>query len=454
MVPSAGEAHGGRALAVRIAPEDTCGRENGGGGLGRCLETRSDGIGARVPASEPPGEAALRRRRRGCRVDPVGVDTAEPELTSTGPGRRGRQRPRTTTDGARTPTAAAAAGDRADPAKPSSTGLGVCHPLSSVAPMYETDVRAVQSFGKTCGMDVVRIGCLGAAKIAPAALVKPAQRTPTPRSGRSRPATAARAEAFAAKHGVPVVHGSYDELLADPEIDAVYNPLPNGLHAEWTLRALEAGKHVLCEKPFAANAAEAARVADAADGTGPGGDGGVPLAVPPAGRRGWSRSSTSGELGAVRRVEAAFCFPLLKRSDIRWQPRPGRRGPDGRRLLRRPHGADAGRRRTRRSSGPRPGCDSPGVDRTMQAELEFADGRQGRVRTSMLVGAAPSARRPPWWARRATMQVFNPLAPQAFHRLTVRGRRGRASRTGQGRGDVRLPAGGVHRRRPATARRR
>src|SRR4051812_5147588 len=67
----------------------------------------------------------------------------------------------------------------------------------------------------------------------------------------------ARARAVAAEFGIARVHGSYDELLADPEVDAVYNPLPNHLHVPWTIKALEAGKHVLCEKPIAMTAAEA-----------------------------------------------------------------------------------------------------------------------------------------------------------------------------------------------------
>ena len=67
----------------------------------------------------------------------------------------------------------------------------------------------------------------------------------------------ARARALAAELGIARVHGSYDALLADPEVDAVYNPLPNHLHVPWTIKALEAGKHVLCEKPIAMTAAEA-----------------------------------------------------------------------------------------------------------------------------------------------------------------------------------------------------
>ncbi len=77
-----------------------------------------------------------------------------------------------------------------------------------------------------------------------------------------------RAEGFALRHAIPAAYGSYQDLLADPDIDAVYNPLPNSLHGAWTLSAIAAGKHVLCEKPFASNAREAQQVADAAESAG------------------------------------------------------------------------------------------------------------------------------------------------------------------------------------------
>src|SRR5881397_4204210 len=86
------------------------------------------------------------------------------------------------------------------------------------------------------------------------ALVRPAQRVPEATVLAVAARDPDRARRFAARHGIPRVHPSYDALLADPEIDAIYNPLPNSLHAPWTTRALAAGKHVLCEKPFAANA--------------------------------------------------------------------------------------------------------------------------------------------------------------------------------------------------------
>jgi predicted dehydrogenase len=161
----------------------------------------------------------------------------------------------------------------------------------------------------------LRIGILGAARIAPQALIRPARTVP----GVTVAAVAARhrdrAQAFATKHGVETVHGSYAELLADDSLDAIYNPLPNGLHAEWTIAALKAGKHVLCEKPFTANAAQARAVAAAA------GDAVVmeafhyryhPLALR------MEEIVHGGELGDVQRVETAMCFPLPRFGDIRY----------------------------------------------------------------------------------------------------------------------------------------
>jgi predicted dehydrogenase len=113
----------------------------------------------------------------------------------------------------------------------------------------------------------LRIGILGAARIAELSIVKPAAAT-----GHRLVAVAARdphrAAAFAQQHGVERAHTSYENLLADPEVEVVYNPLANGLHGPWNLKAIAAGKHVLSEKPFAANAAEARQVADAAAAAG------------------------------------------------------------------------------------------------------------------------------------------------------------------------------------------
>jgi len=75
----------------------------------------------------------------------------------------------------------------------------------------------------------------------------------------------AKASAYAKAHGIPKAHGSYEALLADPEIDAIYNPLPNLLHREWTVKAADAGKHVLCEKPLVTTLSDFDQVSAAAN---------------------------------------------------------------------------------------------------------------------------------------------------------------------------------------------
>src|ERR1043165_4487609 len=167
-------------------------------------------------------------------------------------------------------------------------------------------------------MEQVRLGILGAARIAPAAAIKPANNVAEATIGAVAARARSRADAFASKHGIPRVHGSYADLLADPDLDAVYNPLPNGLHAEWTSAAVEAGKLVLCEKPFTANAKEAEDVAAVAARTGLVVTEAFHYRYHPLAQR-MLEIVESGELGAIRRIETALCFPLPKFSDIRYQ---------------------------------------------------------------------------------------------------------------------------------------
>ncbi|PWY88538.1 putative oxidoreductase [Aspergillus heteromorphus CBS 117.55] len=105
--------------------------------------------------------------------------------------------------------------------------------------------------------DALRFGILGAAKIGPLALVTPAKSHPDVIIQAIAARDHARAEEFAKKHGIPDIRGSYQEILDDPNIDAVLIPLPNSLHFEWAVRAVRAGKHVLLEKPSTSNAIEA-----------------------------------------------------------------------------------------------------------------------------------------------------------------------------------------------------
>jgi predicted dehydrogenase len=265
-------------------------------------------------------------------------------------------------------------------------------------------------------MEVVRVGVLGAARIAPAALIKPARANPRVEVVAIAARDRARAEKFAAKHGVPKVFDDYDALIAAPDVDAVYNPLPNGLHARWTIAALEAGKHVLCEKPFTANAAEAEQVASVAERTG--------LVVMeafhwryhPLAQR-MVEVVRSGELGTLRHVGMSLCFPLPLFSDIRYQYDLG-----GGALM------DAGCYTVhvvRTLGGEEPEVvsataklRSPDVDRAMRAELRFPSGHTGTIHCSMWSSSLLRLHAVAV-GDRGEMRVFNPTTPQLFHRLKV-----------------------------------
>ncbi len=264
----------------------------------------------------------------------------------------------------------------------------------------------------------LRIGILGAARIAPAALIKPARDNPEVEVAAVAARDPARAQAFADKHGIASLHPSYEALIADPSLDAVYNPLPNGLHGKWTRAALTAGKHVLCEKPFTANADEARSIAQLAAGS----DRVVmeafhyryhPLALRV------EEIVASGELGTLQRVETALCFPLPRFSDIRYN-------------LALAGGAtmDAGCYAVHmaRTFG---GGETPSVvsatarlrsreiDRAMTAELRFPSGHTGSVHCSMWSSSLVriSAR---VVGSSGSLSVLNPVMPALFHRLTVR----------------------------------
>ncbi|HZA91335.1 MAG TPA: Gfo/Idh/MocA family oxidoreductase [Gemmatimonadales bacterium] len=115
---------------------------------------------------------------------------------------------------------------------------------------------------------MITIGIMGAARVAPMAIVEPAARRGDVKVAAIAAKRAGSAAEFATKHGIPVAYDSYEALIDDPSIDVIYNALTPHLHAELSIMALEAGKHVLCEKPFAMNAEEARRMVEAGERAG------------------------------------------------------------------------------------------------------------------------------------------------------------------------------------------
>lgn len=162
----------------------------------------------------------------------------------------------------------------------------------------------------------LRIGVLGASRIADLAIVGPAQQL-----GHRLVAVAARdrdrAALFAEKHGVERVLNSYADVIADPEVNAIYNPLANSLHAPWNLAAVEAGKPVLTEKPFARNRSEAEQVAHAAHAAGVTVVEGFHYLYHPVTRRAFELA-VDGTIGDMHHVEVRMAMPSPDASDPRW----------------------------------------------------------------------------------------------------------------------------------------
>ncbi len=260
------------------------------------------------------------------------------------------------------------------------------------------------------------IGILGAARIAPMACIRPARATPGVEVVAVGARDPERARLFAEKHQIPNVATGYQEILDDPAIDAVYNPLPNGLHGCWTLRALDAGKHVLCEKPFAANAAEARAVTAAVESR----DRVVMEAFHYRYHPMMIRALEvldAGEIGTIEQVNTSMCVPLPMPKDIRYQADLA-----GGALM------DIGCYAVhlwRSLSGEEPRPTSaratklrPGIDRAMTAQLATEEGVTGRMECSLL-----SARLLKLSAKvtgsKGSLTLFNPLGPHVYNRMKV-----------------------------------
>jgi predicted dehydrogenase len=262
----------------------------------------------------------------------------------------------------------------------------------------------------------LRIAILGAASIAPNALIKPAREVERVEVVAVAARDRARADAFASKWSIPKVHDSYDAVVEDADVDAIYNPLPNSLHASWTTAALEAGKHVLCEKPLTSNAEQARQVGATASRAGRVLMEAFHYRYHPLMLRA-VEVAQSGELGELRHVESWMQIPLFKRRDIRFDlSLAGGAVMDlgcySIHQLRSLTGeeptvlAAAARERT------------PGLDRWMRAELAFPGGATGRFTVS-LYGARVLRIGFRVVGSDGELRVFNPAGPQFLHRFSV-----------------------------------
>ncbi len=262
----------------------------------------------------------------------------------------------------------------------------------------------------------LRIGILGAAGIAPEALINPARENDEVEIVAVAARNRDRAVEYATEHGIPTVYDSYEELLADPNIDVVYNPTPNGLHGVWTVAAVAAGKHVLCEKPFTANAEEARAVVAAVSSS----DRIVmeafhyryhPLTLRTI------EIVQSGELGKLVSVEAGFGGMGRPHDDIRWSwPLAGGALMDVGcypvHLLRTVVGFEP----TVTSAVAVEG--EPKVDGDMRIELEFPGGITGLVRTSMQ--SPESYVYAKFVGEDGELEVENAFIPMRGNKLTIK----------------------------------
>ena len=170
-------------------------------------------------------------------------------------------------------------------------------------------------------MRKVKWGVLGVAKIATEKVIPAMQRGEASHIAAIASRDLGRARAAADKLGIERAFGSYEELLADREIEAVYNPLPNELHVPWTLKALAAGKHVLCEKPIALDAEEARSLIEARDRSGKLVAEAFMVRYHPQWRRA-KELAGSGAVGDVRAIQTFFSYRLLDPENVRNRP-PG-----------------------------------------------------------------------------------------------------------------------------------
>lgn len=263
---------------------------------------------------------------------------------------------------------------------------------------------------------VVRIGVLGAAGISDQALFVPAAET----SGVEVVAIASRnrgrAEAQAEQFKIARVHDSYEQVIADPDVDAIYNPLPISEHRRWSIAAARAGKHVLCEKPFASNASQAQEMVDA----------GRTAEVVMMEAFHWRYHPLANDIGFVigskalgelQTIQAVFTVEIPPTDEVRqsWELSGGALMDLGcypvqwaRYVAAREPRVDSAKMIQGR----------PNVDIITEVELDFGDGLTGHITTAM----NPGADRANWLkvtGSDGSLMVDNPLAPHHGHNVTV-----------------------------------
>ncbi|MGA2950772.1 MAG: Gfo/Idh/MocA family oxidoreductase [Caulobacteraceae bacterium] len=253
----------------------------------------------------------------------------------------------------------------------------------------------------------IRIGLLGASRIARGAVIAPARDNPAFVVTAVAARDPERARGYAAEHGVPFVSDDYDALVRRDDIDLVYNALPPAGHKRWTIAALEAGKHVLCEKPFARNAGEAREMVEAAEAAGR-----VLVEAFHYRFHNVIRAAVAlireGALGEVRSAEARFQVPVPKSAgELRWSAEQsgGALMDLGcypvhalRTLVGEPGVVQA------------EGVFEGGVDAAIKAEFSFANGAVGEVACSMIEPSFDA--RLQVTGERGTLEIVNFLAPQ------------------------------------------
>ena len=170
-------------------------------------------------------------------------------------------------------------------------------------------------------MSKVKWGVLGAANIGVERVLPAMQRADLCEVVALASREVSKGRAAAATLGIPRVYGSYEELLADPAIEVIYNPLPNELHVYWTIKAMEAGKHVLCEKPVSLDAEEARQLIAVRDRTGKLVAEAFMVRFHPQWRR-VRELVQAGAIGPVRAIQTFFGYRLMDSANVRNRP-PG-----------------------------------------------------------------------------------------------------------------------------------